>query len=130
MNEVRHPLESSGVEASSRLGSPVELFVNGGVAHDGLNVLAGFSERNRFDEFWRIAIGTLSHPFLDPVRSRVVGGQSVLERAAELVDHAAEIPRAQLQVDGRYKQLGGSIVLQRYLMCDDLAGFRQQLHQT
>ena len=43
----------------------------------------------------------LSHPFFDPIGARIVGRQSALEGSTEVVDHAAEIACAQLQVHRR-----------------------------
>lgn len=50
-----------------RLRGAVELLVDAGVAHDGLDVFAGFGEWDRLDKLRRIAILALPHPFLDTV---------------------------------------------------------------
>ena len=70
------------------------------------------------------------HPFFHAVRTRVVGGQGVLERSAELIHHAAKIARSQFQIHGRRKQLGWVVASQFFLVRHQFAGSRQQLHQS
>src|SRR5712691_4963200 len=108
------------------LGSAIELFVDAGVAQNCLHVIAGLSKWDGFHELGRVAILALSHPFLDAIGPRVVSGQGVFERSSKLVDHAAEVARAQLQIDCRSKQLGRAVALQFYLVGNDFAGFGQQ----
>src|SRR5450432_1720985 len=81
------------------LWSAVQLAIDAGIPHDGLHVFPGFGERDGFHEFGGIAVGPLSYPFLDAVGAGVVGGQRVLERSAELVDHSFEIARAEFEID-------------------------------
>src|SRR5580704_9151833 len=54
-------------------GVPVEEAVDGGVAYDDLYVLAGFGERNGFDEFRNFVVGALGFPLGDALLACVVG---------------------------------------------------------
>lgn len=103
------------------LRGAVELFVDGGVAHDCLYVFAGLGEGDRLDEFGGIAIGALSYPILDAVGAGVVSGQSVLERSAEFIDHAAEVARAEFKIYRGGVELAWVIALHRSLMGNELA---------
>src|SRR5579864_6746588 len=86
----------------------VKLLIDVGIAQDCLDVLSRFGEWDRLDEFLRIAILALSQPLLDAIRSRVVGRERVFKRA-EFIDHAFEVARPQLQIDGRSIQLAGVV---------------------
>src|SRR5207244_3457013 len=81
---------------------PVQLLIHAGIPEDSLHVLARLGKRNRLDKFLRVPIIPCRQPVLHPVRTGIVSGQRVLE-GAELIHHAPEIPRAELQIHSRYE---------------------------
>ena len=105
-------MTSSGDGEQEILRRAVELAIDAGVAHDGLDVFAGLGKGDRLHELRRVAVGALSHPFLNAVGTSVVGGQCVFERSSKLIDHAFEIACTQFEIDRGRKQLAGVIALQ------------------
>src|SRR5262249_41575443 len=86
------------------LGSSVELPIHVGVAHDGLDVLAGFGKRNRLDKLLDIAILGSRFPVFHAIVAGVIGGQGIF-KSAKLVHHGTEILRPELEIERRRKQL-------------------------
>jgi hypothetical protein len=52
----------------------VELLVQAGVAEDGLHVFSGLGEGDGFYELLGVAVFALRQPFVDSLRTSVVGG--------------------------------------------------------
>ena len=77
--------------ADNLLRRPVHPLVDFGVAHDGLHILAGLGEGDGLDKFVDVAVVAGGAPVLDSPLARIVGSQSVLNLATEMVNHGAEI---------------------------------------
>src|ERR1700722_7500041 len=89
----------------------VKLAVDAGVAHDGLDVFPGLGKRDRLNKLVFVTILSLPQPVDDAVRTGIVGGERIFEGSAELVDHAAEVARAEFEVHLWGVQLAGTIPL-------------------
>src|ERR1019366_5052381 len=111
------------------LRCPVYPLVDLGVAHDGLHILASFSERNGLDELLHVAEVARRAPILDAIGPRVISGQRVLSLSAEVVNHLPEVTGSQFNVRGRIEQGVGLVMLQAGFLGLALACLGQQLHQ-
>src|SRR5215469_3418698 len=106
------------------LGRSVQLPIHVRVAHDGLNILAGFGKRNRFDKLLDVAILGSRLPVFDAIVAGVIGGESIFE-SAKLVYHGSEILRPELEIERRRKQLTRGEVPYLFLLGNSLPDLRQ-----
>src|SRR5690242_1826252 len=65
----------------------IQAAVDLGVAHDGLNVVAGLGERDRFDELGDVAELGVAKPVVDAVGSGVIRGERVLDLSVVAINH-------------------------------------------
>src|SRR5579872_4822706 len=75
------------------LAAGIQEFIQHGIPHNCLHVLAGFSERNRFDELFHILEVAAAAPFIHAAPTGIVGSQSVLQLSMVMVHHVLEIAR-------------------------------------
>src|SRR6185369_900555 len=90
-------------EYSSLLG-PVKSAVNVGVSDHDLDVIAGFGEGDRLDEFGGLFEGRIGQPVVHTRFARVVGGKGGLPLTVQLIQHHAEVKRTEFTDQVRLKQ--------------------------